>query len=189
MNNYYLNSSTQNFLGCTPPDSTTITLTGFATNTPLFITWFPTRLNSTLHPPQDTLMTTTGALTLDLSGYLGGTANNYLDTLRSDYAFIITPGYFEKRMPPRPMVEQANVEPGWDFELYPNPSKDILFLQFTDDLSKRLHVFDVAGRQVITQANVTATTHHLVIGNLAMGSYWVQVSDGEHRKTKKLIIQ
>ena len=188
MNNYYFNSSSQNFLGCTQPDSTTITLTGFATNTPLFITWFPTRLNSTLHPPQDTLMTTTGALRLDLSGYLGRTANNYLDTLRTDYAFIITPGFFEKSMLTPPMIESPLVDTVWDFELYPNPARDILFLHFTDDRPKSINVFDVAGRQVITQAKVTATTHNLVTGTLAMGSYWVQVSNGEHRKVKKLII-
>jgi len=188
MNNYYLNSNLQNFLGCTPPDSTTITLTGFARNTPLFITWFPTHLNSTVHPPHDTLITTTGDLRLDLYGYLGGAVNNYLDTLRSDYAFIITPAYFEKRIQQRPVVELAPL-PDWDFELYPNPAREILYLRFMDDTPKRVSVFDMAGRQVVLQANITETSHYLETGNLAMGSYWVQVSDGSHRKVKKLIIQ
>ena len=188
MNNYYFNSSSQNFLGCTPPDSTTITLTGFATNTPLFITWFPTRLNSTLHPPQDTLVTTTGALTLDLSGYLGGTANNYLDTLRSDYAFIITPGYFEKSAPLGSAVEAGPVAHGWDFGLYPNPAQDVVYMSFTNDLPKDFEVLDMMGRPVATQNNITATIHSFPIGQLPKGIYGVRVTEGDVCKTKKLII-
>ena len=188
MNNYYLNSSSQNFLGCTPPDSTRITLAGFATNTPLFITWFPTRLNSTLHPPQDTLVTTTGALTLDLSGYLGGTANNYLDTLRSDYAFIITPGFFQKRMAPRPLEEYSTIDHGWDFHLYPNPAQDILFLRMPDETPKEIMILDISGRRMMSHANVTSTTCQLPVAQLAKRAYWVSVRASTNVKVKKIII-
>lgn len=189
MNSYYLYSTLQNFLGCTAPDSTRITLGGFSSNTPLYITWFSTRMDSTAHPPAlvDTT-SATGTLTLDLTGYLGGTANDYLDTLRSDYAFIITPTFFEKRLPPRPFLDQPLAESEWDFTLYPNPGHDVIYLRFSDDLPKSISLLDIAGRQVMTRSGINAPTFNLYTAHLAMGPYWVLVSDGERRKVKKLII-
>jgi hypothetical protein len=189
MNSYYLYSTLQNFLGCTAPDSTRITLGGFSSNTPLYITWFSTRMDSTAHPPAlvDTT-SATGTLTLDLTGYLGGTANDYLDTLRSDYAFIITPTFFEKRLPPRPFLDQPLAESEWDFTLYPNPGHDVIYLRFSDDLPKSISLLDIAGRQVMTRSGINTPTFNLYTAHLAMGPYWVLVSDGERRKVKKLII-
>ncbi|MCW5899478.1 MAG: T9SS type A sorting domain-containing protein [Flavobacteriales bacterium] len=84
--------------------------------------------------------------------------------------------------------EVPPVEAGWDYTLYPNPTRDALFLRFVDDAPKDITVLDVAGRRVASQTNVTATTHYLPLGQLAKGAYWVRVTDGENMKAKKLII-
>ncbi|MCW5899284.1 MAG: T9SS type A sorting domain-containing protein [Flavobacteriales bacterium] len=127
-------------------------------------------------------------ITLDLStAPLGGTLNNYMDTLHADYAFIITPAPFVKSLQ-LPPAAQAVPEAGWDYTLYPNPARDALFLRFPDDAPKDIAVLDMAGRRVTSQANITGTNHFLPLGQLAKGAYWVRVTDGVHIKVKKLII-
>jgi len=189
MNNFYLVDSAQNFLGCDQPDSSTVTLTGFAPNTPFFITWFPTRMDTTIYPPAtiDT-SSATGTLKLDITGYVGGITNNYLDTLRSDYAFIITPEFFARSTPYSPVAEESPVPSGWDFDMYPNPTRDALFLRMHDDIPKEIVILDVTGRRVVTRANVASTIYQIPVGQLAQGAYWVRVRDGADAKTKKLII-
>jgi hypothetical protein len=54
---------------------------------------------------------------------------------------------------------------------------------------KEVTLLDVAGRRVVHRTNITGTTHYLSVGQLAMGTYWVRVADGQHVKVKKLIIQ
>lgn len=190
MNSFYLNSSLHNFLGCSAPDSTSITLTGFASDTPLYITWFPTWMDTAAYPPAllDTT-SSTGSLKLDLIGHLGGTAGNYLDTLRNDYAFIVTPGFFEKSMPTRSPATEYSGESGWDFELFPNPARETLFMRFSDDNDKDLIILDMAGREVVSQEKITAVVHSIPTGHLAKGIYNVRVTDGHNFKNKKLIIQ
>lgn len=131
---------------------------------------------------------TTGTLKLDITGYIGGITNNYLDTLRSDYAFIIAPEFFLRSTPYSPVAEEPPVPSGWDFDMYPNPTRDALFLRMHDDIPKDVVILDVIGRRVITRANVSSTIFQLPVGQLAQGAYWVRVEDGANARTKKLII-
>lgn len=62
-----------------------------------------------------------------------------------------------------------------------------MFLCFPDDTPKEIAILDVAGRRVVSQTNITATTHYLPLGQLAKGVYWVRVTDGKNMKAKKLI--
>ena len=100
MNNFYLSSSVNNFLGCSPPNVEPIALGVFnEPQSPVYVTWFPTRMNSTVVPATTLeIVSSSGTITLDLTDQFGGTENNYLDTLRSDYAFIITPVPFTKSL-------------------------------------------------------------------------------------------
>lgn len=188
MNNFYFRSNQQNFLGCAAPITQILSLSGFEPATKFHVGWLSTRMNSTVHPP-DTVVTSdaNGMISLDLTGHFGGFYDNYLDTLRSDYAFLIATSPIVKRRDVTP--DSAHVEaPGWDFRLYPNPAREELFLRFTDDTSKDITVFDVAGRLVASRMNITATTYHLSLGSLSQGIYWLRISDGVNLRTKKLII-
>ncbi|MBZ0206779.1 MAG: T9SS type A sorting domain-containing protein [Flavobacteriales bacterium] len=191
MNSYYLanTDTTQNFFGCTVPSDTSITLTGFLPSTEYHISWFPTRMDSTVLPMDTVRISSgTGTLLLDLStAPFGDIIQYYLDTLRADYAFIITPEPFEKSMQAR-VTDQITPETGWDFFLYPNPARDALYLRFQDDAPKDITVLDVTGRQVAYQSNITAANHFLSIGRLAKGAYWVRVADSNRWKVKKLIV-
>jgi hypothetical protein len=189
MNSFYLATglgTTQNFLGCMAPTSQSIELSGFQGGADYFVTWFPTRMNSTVYPP-DMVVTSSanGTISLNLTGHFGGIQNNYLDTLRSDYAFLIGPWPIVKSM----ATAQEHVpEVGWDFHLYPNPAREELFLQLPDDTPKEITVWDVWGRVAVRYQNITTPLFHLTTTQFAKGAYWVRVSDGEHWKVKKLII-
>lgn len=176
-----------NFLGCTAPSSTSITLSGFYSSHPHYVTWFPTRNGATGLPPDiQQMSTSSGDLVIDLSGYFNGIADNYLDTLHSDYAFVITPQSFIKSL----HQQNAEVTPtaAWDFELYPNPTRDMLTLRFDNDAIKDVAIFDVAGRCVAKYTLVSSALLQIPTNRLANGAYWVQVIVGENIKTKKLII-
>ncbi|MBP6698317.1 MAG: T9SS type A sorting domain-containing protein [Flavobacteriales bacterium] len=190
MNNFYLKSAAglQNFLGCTAPSDQSIALTGFEPNTEYNITWFPTHTNTTVCP-DDTAQTTDGAGTLVLvlaTEPFGSTIPYYLDTLHSDYAFIITIAPFVKSMAYISDTARTNGE--WDFTLYPNPAQGSVFLRFEDDSPKTVTLLDVTGRALIHHYGVTAIVHHLALGYLAKGAYWVRVGFGVNSKVKKLII-
>ncbi|HPF90234.1 MAG TPA: T9SS type A sorting domain-containing protein [Flavobacteriales bacterium] len=188
MKTYYLDRNTHNFLVCEAPGppSDTLKLPGFAPGS-YFVSWFPTRLNSTFHPPQMELQTDLDTLEIPLAGYFGGVSNNYLDTLRSDYTFIITPGPFMKRLH-RPSVVEQPVSAGWDFGLYPNPTRDGFYLAMQDEVPKEIALFDLAGRRITQVVNVTDLIHYFSVEHLAMGTYWVRVSNGTDQKVKKLMV-
>lgn len=192
MNGYYARSSQQNFFGCAPPDpstSSTITLGGFAPEADFNVTWFPTHMNSTTHPAAMELTSTSaGTLTIDLTGEFGGIDGSYMDTLRSDYAFIITQEPFFKSLPALPMAQELSVKAEWDFSVYPNPARDELYIRLPDDAPVDIFLHDPSGRRMITLNSVSGLLQRLPIARLAKGAYYVVITDGEHRKAKKLII-
>lgn len=195
MNSFYFKKVMQNMLGCTAPDPgySSINLLGFDPTLEYYVTWFPTRSNSTVLPPDSEeplpdADNNPSTITLNLTGEFGSTNNSYLDTLRSDFAFIITPDPFVKRLR-RPMEhEEAPIVDEWDFTLFPNPTRNVLFLRLPTGSTKEVTLHDVAGKVVMRQPNVSSSFHQLPIGQLAMGAYWVRVSDGANSKVRKLII-
>ncbi|MEO8587814.1 MAG: T9SS type A sorting domain-containing protein [Flavobacteriales bacterium] len=191
MNSFYLSTglNNENFLGCDPPNllPQTIEITGLLEDHNYYIHWFPTRMNSTICPADAEDLDQNGSVTLDLSSaMLGGTYNNYLDTLHSDYAFIISP-FPEVKSLTLPTVEQVRPS-DWDFTLFPNPTRDELFVRLPDDKPKSIVIYDLAGRQINVWSSVIGPVQHLPITEIAKGAYWVRVSDGSNSKTKQLII-
>ncbi|MBZ0206782.1 MAG: T9SS type A sorting domain-containing protein, partial [Flavobacteriales bacterium] len=128
----------------------------------------------------------TGIIALDLTDQFGGTYDNYLDTLRADYAFIITPEPFVKSLPQ--MAEKPLIAPDWDFTMYPNPARDELFIRLPDDTPTDIILHDLAGRQIHARSSVSGPLLRLPIGQLASGVYCIRVSEGDNSKVKKLII-
>lgn len=187
-NNYFFLYSDQNFFGCDPPTGgQTIQLDGLLPTTEYHVTWFPTHMNSMTYPVDYTGTTDAlGVLDLNFSSEpFGSVTNNYLDTLKSDYAFIVTPQPIV-----RSMHASAPVSTGeWDFTVFPNPSRDAFNLYFTDEVPKTITLCDVVGRRVIHQSNVASPLYILPVHELATGAYWLAVQVGSDRKVKKLIIQ
>lgn len=191
MNNYYLRSDVQNFLGCTDPDTQSVALAGFIENQEFHITWFPTRMNATL-PSNDSAMSTwDGIVTLDFSDHaMNDIANNYLDTLHSDYGFVIA---FQPVV--RSIVAGGEATPSsavsdWDFNMYPNPAyENLRVLLPAGEVPRNIALLDLTGRQVYVRTGVLGGPFDIPIVNLAKGSYYVKVSDAVSFKMKILIVQ
>ncbi|MBK8499520.1 MAG: T9SS type A sorting domain-containing protein [Flavobacteriales bacterium] len=192
LNTSYLASTAQQFFNCEPPDPVNgqgIYLL-FEPGT-YHVSWFPTRMNSTVHPPDAEVSTLFGTtlLYIDLEGQFGGIDNDYLDTLRGDYAFIITPEPFVKSLPFQAVADDVVAEGSWDFGIYPNPARNGFTLRFQDETPKEVMILDLSGRIITRKAGVTTANLQFPELRLAQGAYWVRVADGLHQRTKKLIMQ
>ena len=188
-----MNKATQDFLGCTPPNADSIALPGFAEEQDYVITWFPTRMNATA-PPADTVGSTSlGLVTLDLSDTpyaYGGIANNYLDTLHTDYAFIIAPELIVRSMIAQEEDDTVRVMTDWDFTLYPNPADEAVTVALPiDNVPREVTLFDMAGRRMFSRLNVTARVLGITTAGLGKGAYCVRVSDCDSHRTRILVIQ
>lgn len=189
MNSYYLSSVKHNMLGCEPPSTQSITISNLAPGTDYYITWFPTHTNTVIAPTYAVDGSQTGAVTLDLStAPLGGHVNNYIDTLHTDYAFIITPEPFVKSGDAHVEPEAAVIEEPWDIAIYPNPATDIVQVESVDDLLVEISVLDLTGRVITTRSQLNAARVQLDVNGLAKGPYWIRVSQGSESRTKKLIL-
>ncbi|MBV6403635.1 MAG: hypothetical protein GFGODING_00377 [Flavobacteriales bacterium] len=156
------------------------------------ISWFPTRMEADTVLPLDTVWTSTGTgnLLLDLSTEpFGDTIPFFADTLRSDYAFVISLGIFPKSLMLTQTAEGSETNSGLDFTMYPNPAHDVVYLRFFDDAPKDNRVVDVMGRRILEQTSITRTVIQLPLDALAKGVYWVHVIDHMHWKVKKIAIQ
>lgn len=201
---YYIRSADSNFLGCTDPAGQSITLPEFQPSMNYYISYFPTRMDMTVVPDdghEDPNTNGTVTLHLDqpveaalngIADFLDPSSNTmqpYLDTLHSDYAFIIAPMLVKSMHLPAAETDTSHRAYGWDFSVYPNPASHDLFLHFSDDAPKRIQVLEPSGREVRSWNQVSGFSHQLMLGDLAHGVYWIQVSTTRGSQTKKLIIQ
>jgi hypothetical protein len=185
-NGYYKSFVQQNFLGCDVPNSTTLVLPGFDPGD-YYVSWFSTRTGSSIHPPQMEVASVDGDLILDLNGYFGSVLDNYMDTLRTDYAFIVTPMPFVKSLSARP-ADGQELELAWDFHVFPNPARTSVTILMPDDNPKEIMLVDISGRLVQVENSVSDRKHVIDINALAKGMYSVRVSDAEHSRAKRILI-
>ncbi|MFZ1687184.1 MAG: T9SS type A sorting domain-containing protein [Flavobacteriales bacterium] len=193
-NQFYLKRSIQNFLGCNDPGAQALVLSGFATNVNLHVTYFPTRMDTTVYPDSQVDSSGTGTVTLDLiteplNGIMPGSVNDYLDTLHSDYAFIIALQPIEKSMIASDENQANSGSSEWDFFMYPNPAHDVLnVLLPTDGIHRDVALYDLTGKRIYSGRNLTSRALDIPTGSWAKGAYCVRVSDPAKSKMKILII-
>ncbi|MFD2727371.1 T9SS type A sorting domain-containing protein [Hyunsoonleella rubra] len=80
---------------------------------------------------------------------------------------------------------------GVGFSMYPNPAKDIVWLQFNQNLSAAdIEIYNIQGKMVLsTTKEDTGNFMSIDISNLSKGFYFLAVKDGFAEITKKLIVQ
>jgi hypothetical protein len=188
-NHFYITHGVQNFLGCTSPGPPQyIILTDFQPSNAYHLNYFPTRMNMTEHPADETIASNgAGAVTLNLSDQFHGIANNYLDTLHSDYAFIMTLAYQHRSMTITNDADTLGSK--WDFSLYPNPAGDLLNLVLTDNAPKDITIYDLTGKRVYYRSNVAVSSLDITTGGFGRGAYCIRVSDATSSKMKTLILR
>lgn len=76
-----------------------------------------------------------------------------------------------------------------DFKIYPNPVKDHIFFENNGEFSNvEIVVFDVLGKTVIREDLTQSSIRNGVdVSNLKRGIYLVQIDNGTHSFTQKLI--
>jgi hypothetical protein len=189
LKSFYLNSVTQNFLGCAAPTAQSHELQGFESGQDYYITFFPTRVEQVDLPISQQHFSVGGEVGISLiSEPLGGTLNGYLDTLHADYAFIITPEPFTKSAKYERAFDENPVTTVSDFTLYPNPTRGELFVRLDHEAPVDVSLFDLSGRPLYQWYNLNGPVINLPITQLAQGTYFVQVDGGGTLKAKKLII-
>lgn len=87
---------------------------------------------------------------------------------------------------------EDNVKANFDFKVYPNPVKDTLFVQGIefDGNSFNLRIIDVSGKQVYARDGILTdevTSDGIDVSNLYSGAYFIEISSGEKKITKKFI--
>jgi hypothetical protein len=71
--------------------------------------------------------------------------------------------------------------------LYPNPARGSFFLQFDEEKSRHLTLFDLQGR-VVSQSSIRLSVEKIDIAGIQPGIYIVRVSDSRNVISKKLQI-
>ena len=189
-NQYYLLAdSSENFLGCAEPIAQQLIIPDLQAGLDYYVSFFPTRMNTTVHPTGYLDDTGTGDVLLDLStAPLGGILNNYLDTLHADYAFIIDLYPVPKSLTPS-FVTETKTEV-WEFGMYPNPANnEVNLLLPDDDRSKDVVIYDLSGKQIRSMRSLSNTLLNISTSEFAKGPYCVRVSDQYATRMKILIIQ
>ena len=155
-----------------------------------YITWFPTHTNTVIAPTDAIDGSQTGSVTLDLSSApLGGHINNYIDTLHSDYAFIISPGPFVKSDHGPVEVDATIAQDAWDFVIYPNPTADMVHVESRNALIEEISILDLTGRVITTRTQLNTAKIQLDVSGLAKGAYWIRGSSGSDSRTYKFILK
>jgi len=79
-------------------------------------------------------------------------------------------------------------EAGW--KLFPNPAKDLLTLQHSNNLHAKLswYIFDEHGKIYLkAKENNTKGNINIAIDNLSPGNYFIQVQDAETKLIGKFV--
>ncbi len=189
-NHYYVLNQKQNYLGCTSPNAQSVALPGLQPGMDYHVSWFPTRMDMIDLPTDHDDTTQTGTVVLDFStlpfnGIYSWPPNDNLDTLRSDYAFLIQPK-MELRMVPNSLAESPSSVP-WDFSLYPNPTTGRLHVLLPPGPPMELAAMDASGRQLLHLYDLSEGMHQLDLSKLSPGAYGVRVTVDKQTRTKLLI--
>ena len=138
-----------------------------------------------------------GNFTLDLSSNpfngtfpLSATAThrNHLDTLHSDYAFIIAPSLIKRLLSLHNLAEQL-IEDHQLFEIFPNPARNECSISFSLEGQYSVRISDSIGRTV-KEINVAGEAIYAIdTRNLDNGIYHVQVWSETFLGSRKLILQ
>jgi hypothetical protein len=115
----------------------------------------------------------------------GGTGNQDIWLLKTDSTFCegaFNCGY------PTAITEAEALEAG-EMSVYPNPAKDVLYIDFVNNYEKRkIEIYDSFGKLVLNE-DVSTQNSSLNIHHLQSGVYFYRIEDSEKvLQTNKLII-
>jgi subtilisin family serine protease len=75
-----------------------------------------------------------------------------------------------------------------NFSCYPNPSRDIVHLNFTKAAKRTIEIYSVLGT-CLNKFETSIQENEITISNYEVGVYILQITEGNQTQTEKLIIQ
>jgi hypothetical protein len=107
------------------------------------------------------------------------TANNTVYLNSTDFSYITLP---------LDLAASVNeIGPAGNIDLFPNPAKDLLTVEFGKEISGTIVVSDISGRNLL-KTTVNGTAAQLQTERLGNGIYFLQVETGGKSFTKKFVI-
>lgn len=83
-------------------------------------------------------------------------------------------------------IEEENHLAG--VKVYPNPTRNQLIIESPDARLQNLELTDLRGQKLLTQTINNASQTKMELDHLAPGVYFLQLSDGKFRETRKIVI-
>lgn len=79
-----------------------------------------------------------------------------------------------------------------DFKIYPNPNKGNFNVQFNSDSGNeiKINIYDISGREIFAKSyqNSGLFSENLQLNSVGSGVYLVNVTDGDRKEVKKIVI-
>lgn len=94
----------------------------------------------------------------------------------------------------RTLTDSDSMELVKDFNIYPNPTDDLVNVEveLKDGAAYTIEMLDLSGRviysSVISSQEFNNATYQINTSSFENGIYFVNVTEGDHRMTKRLII-
>jgi hypothetical protein len=88
------------------------------------------------------------------------------------------------------VLNAANIDISETIQIFPNPAKDVLQIQFTEEPKNKLQVqiYDLTGRLVQSETLQRGQMlYQIAVGGLNEGAYLLQINDGEKQARKVFV--
>lgn len=122
----------------------------------------------------------------DVTFYAAGMATDERNTTTGDTAFLRT-FVIPEDTSTIVAVEQINLLE--QVEVYPNPTTDVVNLQFGDAGDYDLFLIDLSGKRVFQTSLTAATNYQVDMTNYPAGTYMIHLSDGKQVAAHKIVKQ
>jgi len=76
-----------------------------------------------------------------------------------------------------------------DFELFPNPARETMFIRLSQSAGFSYQLFDVAGKVIISGTKTANHTHSINTQHLNPGIYFIQIFNHQGRGTRPIVIE
>lgn len=115
----------------------------------------------------------------------GATSSTYQATQNGVYYLEVTYDYGCGVSNNQTLGSSELIELAFQTKLFPNPAKEILYIQ-TNDSKIRVIISDLNGRKILI-SNENSQSHTLDLSSLSKGIYQVEITDGVNTITKQFI--
>ena len=75
-----------------------------------------------------------------------------------------------------------------EVEIYPNPARDDVFINFPNQQDAFLMIYDMTGRQIYSQLLLNQKSNRIQVSSLDKGTYFFYIESKQQNVIKKVVI-